>query len=101
MLAGHPQTRAPQKGVTAKLVPTVYLQLDGFRKKKMSNSLNLNANLEPGKIFQIQESFKTKNKKKGGGVRRGMVTQQDFLRRNLSFQELERLSVPAPNLRGS
>lgn len=53
VLAGHPQTRAPQKGVTAKLVPTVYLQLDGFRKKKMSTSLNLNANLEPGKIFQI------------------------------------------------
>lgn len=66
VLAGHPQTRAPQKGVTAKLVPTVYLQLDGFRKKKMSNSLNLDANLEPGKIFQIQESFKNK-KKRGGG----------------------------------
>lgn len=59
VLAGHPQTRAPQKGVTAKLVPTVYLQLDGFRKKKMSNSLNLDANLEPGKIFQIDPLSET------------------------------------------
>ena len=33
----------------------------------MSNTLNLNANLEPEKILQIQDSFKTKKKKKGCG----------------------------------
>lgn len=38
----------------------------------MSNTLNLNANLEPEKILQIQDSFKTeKKKKKRLGVGRG------------------------------
>ena len=38
----------------------------------MSNTLNLNANLEPGKILQIQDSFKTeKKKKKAGGAGHG------------------------------
>ena len=51
------------------------MQLAGFCKKKMSNTLNLNANLEPEKILQIQDSFKTEKKKKkaGGG---GVVMQQ-------------------------
>ena len=49
------------------------MQLAGFCKKKMSNTLNLNANLEPGKILQIQDSFKNEKKKAGGG---GVVMQQ-------------------------
>lgn len=47
------------------------MQLAGFCKKKMSNTLNLNANLEPEKILQIQDSFKTEKKKKKKGGWRG------------------------------
>lgn len=60
-------TGAP-KSVIVELAPTLYLQLS-VPHKKMSNTFKskCKCKLEPGKVFQIQNSFTTKKERGGGG----------------------------------